>query len=170
VRICFRWTSRKASLAYPVPPAPRTAVLTSWFRSSGAVRVFGPDDWEEFEPCAIAATWPQLETLMRKRIPALTHALIVLARPGDALVTGLQREKLWTAFHVPVFQQIVNGRGLLLASECEAHDGLHIESAHVVAIGAPLDRTTCGCGRTTPRLKPWEQPAPIPMWAATAGR
>jgi hypothetical protein len=132
--------------------------------------VFGPEDWEEFEPCAMAATWPQLETLMRKKIPALTHALIVLARPGDALLTRRERDELWTAFQVPVFQQIVNGRGVLLASECEAHDGLHIESAQVVTIGAPLDRKICGCGRSAPRLKPLEQSAPIPMWAATVAR
>jgi len=157
-------------LAYPVPPAPRTAVLQPWFRSGGAVRVCGTDDWDKFYPCAIAATWPQLEALMRTKVPALTHALIVLARPGDALLTGSQREKLWTAFRVPVFQQIVNGCGTLLAAECEAHDGLHIESSQVAAIGAPLDRTACGCGRTTPRLKIMEQPAPIPIWAAAAAR
>ena len=45
-------------LAYPVPPAPRTAVLQPWFRSSGAVRLCGANDWEEFQPGAIAATWP----------------------------------------------------------------------------------------------------------------
>jgi hypothetical protein len=107
---------------------------------------------------------------MRTRIPELTHALIVLARPGDELLTAAQREKLWTAFRVPVFQQIVNGRGVLLAAECEAHDGLHIESAQVVAIGQSLDRAKCGCGRTTPRLKPVEQPAATPMWADAVAR
>ncbi len=157
-------------LAYPVPPAPRTAVLQPWFRSSGAVRLCGANDWEEFQPGAIAATWPQFEALMRTKIPALTHALIVLARPGEELLNVRQREQLWTAFRVPVFQQIVNRRGVLLAAECEAHDGLHIESAQVVAIGAALDRTTCGCGRSAPRLKLVEQPAPIPMWASAAAR
>jgi hypothetical protein len=145
-------------------------VLQPWFRSVGTVRVFGADAWDEFEPAAIAATWPQFEALMRTKIPALTHALIVLARPGDELLMESQREKLWTAFHVPVFQQIVNARGVLLAAECEAHDGLHIESPQVVAIGAALDRTACGCGRMTPRLKLVEQTAPIPLWAAAAAR
>jgi hypothetical protein len=161
VRIIFRWRNRKAELAYPVPPAPPTAVLQSWFRSNGLVRVFGPsalrDGWDAaaaaFAPAAIAATWPQLEALIPEKIPSLTHALIVLARPGDELLTGKQRDRLWKAFHVPVFQQVVNGSGVLLAAECEAHDGLHMESSKFVAIGLPLDRTPCGCGRKTPRLK-----------------
>jgi hypothetical protein len=172
VRIRLRWTSQKAVLAYPIPPAPRTAVLQPWFRSNGLVRVFDSGVWDQpgFEPAAIAATWPQFETLMGTRIPELTHALIVLARPGDELLTAAQREELWSAFRVPVFQQIVNGRGVLLAAECEAHDGLHIEFGQVVAIGATLDRSRCGCGRTAPRLKFVKEPAPMPEWASAVAR
>jgi hypothetical protein len=161
VRIILRWSDRKAELAYPVPPAPPTAVLQSWFRSNGVVRVFGPsavrDGWDAaaaaFAPAAIAATWPQLEALIPEKIPSLTHALIVLARPGDDLLTKAQRERLWKAFRVPVFQQVVTRSGVLLAAECEAHDGLHMESPKFVVIGLPVDRTPCGCGRKTPRLK-----------------
>jgi hypothetical protein len=125
------------------------------------VRVFGAsvvrDGWDAaaaaFAPNAIAATWPQLEALLPERIPSLTHALIVLARPGELLLTAEQRERLWKAFRVPVFQQVVTRSGVLLAAECEAHDGLHLESSNIVPIGLPLDRTPCGCGRKTPRLK-----------------
>jgi hypothetical protein len=122
------------------------------------VRVFGVNaGWDAaaaaFAPAAIAATWPQLEAMIQEKIPSLTHALIVLAQPGDELLTKAQRERLWKAFRVPVFQQIVNRSGELLAAECEAHDCLHMESSKFVAIGLPLDRTPCGCGRKTPRLK-----------------
>jgi hypothetical protein len=157
----LRWSDRKALLAYPVPPAPPTAVFQSWFRSNGVVRVFGPgtlrDGWDAaaaaFAPAAIAGTWSQMEALIGENIPSLTHALIVLARPGEELLTGAQRDRLWKAFRVPVFQQVVTGSGVLLAAECEAHDGLHMESSRLVPIGMPLDRAPCGCGRTTPRLK-----------------
>ena len=155
MRIILRWTHRKAELAYPVPPAPPTAVLQSWFKSSGVVRVH--DGWDAevaaFAPAAIAGTWPQLEALIPEKIPSLTHALIVLARPGDELLTKAQREHLWKTFRVPVFQQVVTRGGELLAAECEAHDGLHMESSKFVVIGLPLDRTPCGCGRKTPRMK-----------------
>jgi hypothetical protein len=154
VRVLLRWTKRKAELTYPVPPAPPTAVLQPWFRSIGVVQV--RNGWAAaaaLAPAAIAGTWPQLEALIQEKIPSLTHALIVLARPGEELLTAAQRERLWKAFRVPVFQQVVTRAGELLAAECEAHDGLHMESPRFVAIGLPLDRTPCGCGRKTPRLK-----------------
>ena len=152
---------RKATLVYPVPPAPPTAVLQPWFRSRGLVRVFEGgaygNGWNSavaaFAPSAIAATWPQLEALMPQKVPSLTHALIVLARPGDPLLTRAQRERLWRAFGVPVFEQIVDQRGELLAAECEAHDGLHLELPQFPVKGWSVDSSPCGCGRKTPRLK-----------------
>ncbi|HEY4359423.1 MAG TPA: hypothetical protein VGN17_00545 [Bryobacteraceae bacterium] len=148
--------SRKAALAYPVPPAPPTAVLKPWFRPRGLVRVF-PQGWNAaaaaFTPCAIAGTWAQMEALLPEHIPSLTHALIVLARPGEPLLTAAQRDKLWRAFRVPVFEQIIGDRGVVLAAECEAHDGLHIESASFKS-KLPRETAPCGCGRKTPRLKP----------------
>ena len=78
--------------------------------------------------------------------------MIALTRPGEPRLTEARRECFWFAFRVPVFEQIIGERGELLAAECEAHDGLHIESMR-----APLDKMTlemspCGCGRKTPRL------------------
>jgi hypothetical protein len=120
------------------------------------VRIF-PHGWgaaaANLKPGAIAGTWPQLEALIEEEIPSLTHALIVLARPGEPLLTSAQRDKLWRAFRVPVFQQIIGDHGVLLAAECEAHDGLHIESPGFSS-NLPQDAAPCGCGRTTPRLKP----------------
>jgi hypothetical protein len=124
------------------------------------IRIF-PEGWNaaaaHFRPAAIAATWPQLEALLPERIPSLTHAFIVIARPGDPLLTAEQRSKLWRAFRVPVFQQIVGDRGVLLAAECEAHDGLHIESPGFSS-DLPLETAPCGCGRKTPRSKPAVKP------------
>jgi hypothetical protein len=132
VKIVVRLSRRKAAFVYPIPPAPTTAVLAPWFSSHGAVRVFrrGWDaEAEAYRPAAIAATWPLLEQLLARQIESLTHALIVLARPEDSLLTLEQRRQLWLAFRVPVFEQIIGAHGALLAAECEAHAGLHIESA-----------------------------------------
>jgi hypothetical protein len=162
--------TRKAALVYPVPPAPATAVLQPWFRPRALVRVF-PQGWDAaaaaFAPAAIAGTWPQLEALLPEKIPSVTHALIVLARPGDPRLTSEQRDKLWRAFRVPLFEQIIGDRGVLLAAECEAHDGLHVE---MPAFSPDLPRETapCGCGRKTPRLKPVERPEPARVIAAYA--
>lgn len=161
---------RKAALVYPVLPAPPTAVLVSWVRSQGKIRVF--DGWGEAaaasRPAAIAGTWPQLETLLETKLESLTHALIVLARPGESLLTMEQRQRLWRAFRVPVFEQIVGEKGLLLATECEAHAGLHIESPKFDVADRPVETAPCGCGRNTPRLKRMEQTEELRAAAAYA--
>jgi hypothetical protein len=151
----FNWFWAKAALKYPVPPAPATAVLLPWFRSARRVRVF-PEGWgaraRAFEPAAIAAEWRQLEALLNERIPSLTRAVIVLARQPSELLSESQRERLWRTFQVPLFEQIVTGNGSVLAMECEAHDGLHVESRALFP-EQWFDSSLCGCGRKTPRLK-----------------
>lgn len=162
---------RKAALVYPIPPAPPTAVLVPWFRSSGVVRVFS-EGWSAaaaaYAPAAIVGTWAQLEALLPEKIPSLSFALIVVAQPEDALITLAHRRKLWSAFGVPVFQQIVGPKGLLLAAECEAHDGLHIESPKLALDGRVVEPAVCGCGRATPRLKWSEDTDPAQALTARA--
>ncbi|HEV3342634.1 MAG TPA: hypothetical protein VG125_19840, partial [Pirellulales bacterium] len=68
-------------------------------------------------------------------------------------LTEEDRERLWRAFRVPVFEQRIDESGCLLAAECEAHDGLHIEARELhPRPGEVLETAPCGCGRTTPRL------------------
>ncbi len=144
---------------YPIPPAPRTAVLVPWFSkakdSPRSVRIFsggwGPDA-AAFEPAAIAGTYEQLRALDLRSAPSLTHALIVLSRPGEGRLTEENRDRLWRTFGVPVFEQIVGRSGELLAAECEAHDGLHIESPHLRVGHEYVDASPCPCGRKTPRF------------------
>ena len=70
------WFSRKTRLIYPIPPAPRTAVLSALFRSRGSIRVFeDPARVQAFEPQAVAGTLAQLESLAG--VVNLTHAVIV---------------------------------------------------------------------------------------------
>jgi len=153
----FHWSPKKPALAYPVPPAPPTAVLVPWFRPSGQVRVF-PGGWDAeaaaFAPAAIAGSWPQFAALLTERIPSLTHAVIVLATSPDQLLTEARRDRLWQAFRVPIFEQIVDEDGTLLAAECEAHDGVHVESQKLSVEPRLIDGEPCGCGRGTPRFRP----------------
>ena len=137
-----------------------------WFRPQKCVRVFD-GGWNAeaaaYQPAAIAGTWPQMESLLADTIPSLTHALIVLARPADllqtknSLLSAEQRQRLWRAFRVPIFEQIIGDHGVVLAAECEAHSGLHIESATRKLRGLSTDKTPCGCGRTSPRIMHREQ-------------
>jgi len=143
-------------LVYPIPPAPPTAILVEGFRPSGNTRVFEKGWGEEaaqFAPAAIAATPSQLDALRDASIPSLRNAVIALVRPADQRLTEEDRERLWRAFRVPVFEQRVDQSGRLLAAECEAHDGLHVESPEASPRSDEvLETGPCGCGRTTPRL------------------
>ena len=145
--------------AYPVSPAPRTAVLVDWFRpallASQSIHMF-PQGWDaesaQFEPAAIAATIEQLRTLCGVPIPSLTHAVIVLERPGAPRLTEADRTLFWHNFRVPLFEQIIGPSGLLLAAECQAHEGLHIEAPGLQIAQDMIDTKPCPCGRETPRF------------------
>ena len=138
-------------------------MLVPWFYpgilpAKAAVRIFA-EGWSAeaaaFAPGAIAAPLEQLLELAANA-PPLTHALIVLRREGSPVLSIDDRERLWRAFRVPVFEQIVGPRGELLAAECEAHDGLHIEMPGLRWDGYMMDLALCACGRKTPRLSPTE--------------
>jgi len=155
----FLWQRIREPFAYPVPPAPRTAVLVPWFRppllASQPVRIF-PQGWgidaASFEPSAIAGTADQCWRLRGSLLPFLTHALIVLERPGWPRLDEDDRNALWRAFCVPVFEQIIAPSGQLLAGECEAHDGLHIEGPGLHLTRPMVDTSLCPCGRKTARF------------------
>jgi hypothetical protein len=136
-------------------------VLVPLVRARAQVRVF-PQGWrpdaEAFQPAALAGEWAQFEALLGRDIPSLTHAIIVLSRDTGELLNEGQRKDLWRAFRVPVFEQILAGNGSLLAAECEAHDGLHVESPDLAVKAGCVEAITlalepCGCGKTAERLK-----------------
>lgn len=144
---------------YPIAPVPRTAVLVPWFGKdrfgSRPVRTFAGGWGGEaaaFQPAAIAGTYEQFSVLDRESVPSLTHALIVLNRPGDQRLTEEDRDRLWRSFRVPVFEQVIGKSGELLAAECEAHDGLHVESSRLPINHEYVDASPCPCGRKTPRI------------------
>lgn len=163
------WSRRRAPFHYPIAPAPRTAVLVNWFDPSGGnlVQTF-PGGWtseaENFSPAAVAGTREQLLALAEYR-PRLTHALIVLARSGEPLTTAAERDRLWRAFGVPMFEQIIDGDGRLLAGECEAHDGLHVAVTGRAWDDYWTETGRCGCGQKSPRL---HAPEPVERERAAA--
>ena len=145
---------------YPIAPVPRTAVLVPWFSNGFSIaprpiRVFRKGWCPEvasFAPAAIAGTWEQLRSLLRIPIPSLTHAVIVLWRPGQSRLTEDDRDHLWQAFRVPVFEQVIGRSGELLAAECEAHDGLHLKSSRLPTDNEYVDASPCACGQRTSRI------------------
>ena len=79
-------------------------------------------------------------------------------RPAESLITLAERAEFWRVFGVPLFEQIMDPSGRVIAWECEAHEGLHVESDEIELEGYQLDVNPCGCGRKTPRLQVLAQP------------
>lgn len=150
----YSWI-RKAPFVCVVTPPPRTAVLVAGFRSRYPVRVFA-EGWgaraEKFAPESVAATLRQLDALASAKI-SLKHSIIILEPAGEPRITAADRDRLWKAFEVPLFERVIGAEGgELLAFECEAHDGLHIASPKLTVAPEEIDASVCGCGRTSPRM------------------
>jgi hypothetical protein len=177
-------------LRFPLALVPRTAVLTPGFVSSGPVQVLTAD-WERrlelFRPEAIAGPLPVLRMLAasalsgKARIPPLRNAVIAFSRVGEHTMGEADRDLFWRVFQVPVFEQLLGFDGRVIAWECEAHDGLHIDEDHAfieeadgttpemlltsltdlrypaLRVGTELafhfEHSACGCGRREPRLE-----------------
>jgi hypothetical protein len=73
------------------------------------------------------------------------------------LLTAADRDQLWRAFRVPIFEQIIGTHGERLAADCEAHDGLHVGAAEQDWTGFAIDEGICACGVRTPRVS-----SPVP--------
>jgi hypothetical protein len=144
----FRRSAAAAVFVNPLDPPPRTAILAPRFRSTRTSRVF-PNGWDndvaKFFPGAIAGRFDQLLAAANAGVQ-LTHAVVCLSWDIDNLLTDVQRDYLWDAFGVPVFEQILGPGNVLLAHECGAHAGLHITPA---CDGPMPDIARCACGRSS---------------------
>ena len=96
--------------------------------------------------------------------------LLVWTEFGSYPLSDVERVILWQAFGVPVYELIVSPEGQLIASECEVHEGWHLETGitldrrknvlvwHVRGRPQPLgmvgeiENSVCACGRKTPRI------------------
>jgi hypothetical protein len=149
--IRIRRPFKGAHFVHPIDPAPRTAILVPGFRETRLVRTF-PLGWNDrarrFEPASIAGPLEQLRSMARDAWQ-LEQAVIVFTYDGQLGVPPKDRESLWKAFGVPVFEQYLSPKNKLLATECDAHGGLHVVAG---CAGLPLEHEVCACGNPSPRL------------------
>jgi len=100
------------------------------------------------------------------------RAVFALKGAAQPFLTGREREALWALFQVPIYTLLVNGRGAVMAFECEAQDGLHLRDGYLEGVlFGRVESKLCECGRPGPRLMPaareeWEQE---PVAKALAG-
>jgi len=74
---------------------------------------------------------------------------VIFSYPGELGLSDRERESFWKAFEVPVFEQYLGHNSELLATECDAHSGLHIVNGYE---DLDLEHDVCPCGNRAPRL------------------
>ncbi len=152
----FPKREKRLALQYPLHPGPRIAVFDERYRSSSSVVVvpkqqLGALTLDKVDTVAATA---DLLSLLGALEWKPSHPMVVFSTPEQRLTEG-DRARLWRQFEVPVFEQVVDSSGVLLASECEAHLGLHIEVDGELALAnTEWTRDLCGCGRSGARLLP----------------
>lgn len=162
------------------------------------VRVFRPGEWSEIEayrPRVLAATAEDLHELAERverkilELSSVDHAIFVLTGCGDEPLRDVLRVVLWQTFGVPVYELFIATGGVLAASECETHEGWHVEPGAKFSLvndelvldghgrkrvrtglSAFLEPKPCACGRAGMRLMNVERCAaePAQRLAATA--
>jgi len=130
-------------------------------------------------------------------MPALSHSVLAFVILRQAFLSDEARDRFWRVFKVPVFGQIFGLSGELLAWECEAHEGYHIEEDRAVievdhhrgqsellvtslaglrrpairlatGLAGGIEHSVCGCGKSGPRLLNVRRMSPAKLAVATA--
>lgn len=149
----------------PGPEFPRVALLTEGFLTDAATRAFTPEDTSgvcEYRPEAIVAPLSVLLSLANRKstdrfdLSSVNTALIALTGAGEEPLYPADRDQLWDAFGVPVFEQFRDDSGIVIARECEVHEGLHLEDStapdRLPGLAGRIITGCCECGSETPRL------------------
>jgi len=168
----------------PWPARLRTALLMPWFPVRGRVRLFNEvslSGLKRYEPQALAGCVGALREIAeesleaRPLLPSLTHGVLAITATGRPMLSAEDRELLWDAFQVPVWEQCRCWDGTLFAEECEAHEGLHLRDGTypVAPPGSVVLYERCACGDPTPRIIAAEtssaRPKELAAAAAAAG-
>jgi phenylacetate-coenzyme A ligase PaaK-like adenylate-forming protein len=157
-------------------------MLEGFFVLEEPMREFSAEEiWmvDEFEPDALVLPLAIARVLAEhSRKPVVSSWMAVLTSLAAPPLSGEDRDLLWRAFGVPVFEQLRGWDGSVLARECEVHDGLHIDENAAIfeiregelittqltsieqpilrartGISAELVKEHCECGAETPRLR-----------------
>ena len=177
----------------------RIAQLSNTVCFEGA-QAFPAERWSSlkgFAPNVLVGAASELQRLVQRidlqtvELPSLDHAVFVITEVGDKPLTDVLRVVFWQRFGVPVYELYMAPGGTLVASECEAQEGWHVEPEArfamqhgelVLQAGQDgtlrtglkryLEPRACACGRTGLQiLAPedlWRSQASAPKLAAIA--
>ena len=169
----------RIKLPFPVAPRLRLALLARGPRFE-SVEPFTPKRWVELEsyrPRVLIGRAAELQRLAEHvelgmlDLDCVDHAIVVLTHYGGKPISDVLRVALWQRFGVPIYELYIGPDGSLLASECAAHEGWHLEPGTQFALlddelildsegnfglrtglTGSLESTPCACGRAGERL------------------
>ena len=187
--------ARLPRLPFPGASRLRAAQITAT-SSFDRVSAFPSERWPElqlFRPQVLVGPAADLLNLATDvetgavDLASVDHAIFVLTGCGDEPLSDVSRVVLWQTFGVPVYELFVASKGKVLASECEAHDGWHVEpdvkffvkndELHVHAprqnitstgLIGHIETSACACGREGGRVMEIAACAARENWSAPA--
>lgn len=179
IRRLGRQRTRYCELPFPAGPDLRVAQITATTHFD-RVSAFPPDQWHELEtyrPQVLVGPAPELQKFIEwvklgvVDFKSIDHAIFVLIECGDKPLSDMSRVVLWQTFGVPVYELFVGAGGVLLASECEAHEGWHVQpyasfslsdeelvvkalsqKTHRTGLLGSIETAGCPCGRPGTRV------------------
>ena len=154
-------------LFYPLDPWPKLTIIGDGILvPPGCSRLphTDPLDPRQLHTETLAAPASLLLSLGEGWMPKFP--LIVFTGKQYGFLGEAERERLWRRFAVPIFEQLVDEQGRVFATECEAHEGVHVsddagyssDNGEVLLYGrrtgiAGHEATgLCGCGQIGLRL------------------
>jgi hypothetical protein len=149
----------RESLQFPLPGRARIAVIDADFCAASGMKTFRLGDdaaLRAYAPDSLALPLDSALALASRKLPGLKRAIVVFT---EEPLPQHYRDYLWKAFGLPIFEQLRDEYGRVIARECEVHDGLHIDrhidpqlAASLEGI-AEIESKVCECGNETPRLQ-----------------
>lgn len=97
---------------------------------------------------ALHGTFQELLRAARKGA-RVRRAVFLTCTEGEPLPAEAERNTLWELFRVPVFAVLLDRKGRVLAYECEAQSGMHLNGRYAAALA---DTVVCDCGRPGRKL------------------
>ncbi len=150
-------------------------------------RGFACGQWAElagYRPQVLVGTQSELQLLIEQMhrhhldLSSVDRAIVVLTYTCSGLLDDVSRVSLWQTFGVPVYELLLGPNSTLIAAECEAHEGWHVQPEAEIVFHADeitcllrphapiqtgwtgwLDREACACGRESARLMDLSRPA-----------
>jgi len=169
----------RVKLPFPASPKLRVAQLSPGPHFD-SVSPFTPERWLELEayrPRVLVGDVAALDRLLEQvqlgmlELASVDRALVVLTRYRARPMSDVSRVALWQGFGVPIFELYLGPDNGLLAAECGAHEGWHLEPGIDcwrdgdelildnpgnyglrTGLSATIESAACPCGQATPRL------------------